>query len=78
MPVIDCQPFEFQPVAQVYNTLAKGCYAKAGGGKLLDGEHVTIWNLNRDRWDGCGVIPRIIVRVRKDGLACIWWEAEKE
>tara|TARA_R110000868_G_scaffold68383_5_gene202063 strand:- start:517 stop:753 length:237 start_codon:yes stop_codon:yes gene_type:complete len=77
--VIDCQPFEFQPVAQVYNMLAKGgCYAKAGGGKLPDGEHVTIWNLTRDRWPGCGVIPRIIVRVRKDGLACIWWEADKE
>jgi len=77
MPVIDCQPFEFQPVAQVYNTLAKGCYSAEGGGKLPDGERARIFVL-RHRGEGCGVIPRIIVRIRKDGMACIWWEAEKE
>lgn len=77
MPVIDCQPFEYMPQAQVFNLLAQACYSMHGGDKLPGGEQARIFVL-RHRGEGCGVIPRLIVRIKKDGTACIWWEADKE
>jgi len=75
--VIECQPFEFEPMGQLFNRLATLCYSMHGGDKLPDGGRVVNFVL-RHTTEGCGKIPRLIVKVRKDGMACIWWEADKE
>ena len=73
---IDCLPFEYEPVADLYNKLAKACYSMHGGDRLPNGESVRIWVL-RHKSDDCGRIPRLLVKVRADGLACVWWEADE-
>ena len=75
--VIECQSFEYEPVAEVFNKLARACYSMHGGDRLPDGGYARMFVL-RHKGGGCGVIPRLIVRVRADGMACIWWEAERE
>lgn len=74
---IDCQPFEFEPMGQLFNKLSQACYSMHGGDKMPDGGRVVNFVL-RHQGEGCGVIPRLTVLVRADRKACVWWEADEK
>jgi hypothetical protein len=79
-PTTLCMPFEYGEVVSMKNGLGV-CYRHTATEKMPDGTSVEMWvrTPDKSRTD-CSPVPRMLLHVRKDRQACIYFKLyiEKE